>query len=255
MFNQGAEIEHIEPIVRTSLLEIFLETANQLRQDNPEKDWRWDIAFHGTLPENISSIVEQGFKIPNQGLGSHKPRFLVNWGPGLYCSPYGTYSYTYGHRWDYRDRGFNVIGDPGAAVGIFLCAVLRGTAFNCSKNRCRKYEGLQRGYDSHVCPSKNEWIVFDEKRIIPLCIMWVKKDVTEDVFFSDHCRVRPCSANGSSRERTRILLASPKEMFYKYQRYRIEYFWGQNRAEVISELKEKIMNFGTKVGKPRNTSI
>jgi len=71
--------------------------------------------------------------------------------------------------------------DPEATVGIFICAVIRSIPYTCAQRSCQRYSKLAANYDSHVSPSQHEWIIFDEKRIIPLCIMWVKKRI-DDVF-------------------------------------------------------------------------
>ena len=89
----------------------------------------------------------------------------LRWGPGIYSSPDGPFTLHYGRR------------KPGDIISIFLCAVARGKAFTLSKVRGRKFRGLQPGYDSSVCPMDHEWIVFDESRIIPLCVLAVRTGV------------------------------------------------------------------------------
>jgi len=245
LYLQEAHVKHIEPVVRTDLLELFLNTATQLRQE--ERDWRWDIAFHGTLRENIPSIIEHGFKLPSRdaSISGHRSRFLVNWGPGIYCSSYATYSYSYGHNWENGIHRDGVMLDPEATVGIFICAVIRGIPYTCAQRSCRRYSQLVPNYDSHVNPSLHEWIIFDEKRIIPLCIMWVKKRI-DDVFFSNHYDLQPFCGNSVSVTRTKKLLAASEESKYTYQRYRKKRTCFQDGAEANSEMTERIRQLGSR---------
>jgi len=179
--DQKALVQAIEPVARLDLLQSFLESVAFLetREKNPCQGW--DICFHGTSPENVPSIIQHGFRIPEKN--GHKSRFLWNWGPGIYCSPYGTYGYTYGQRW--RDGEWV---DEDIAVTIFVCAVARGRPYQCTMKRFRQCDdGL---VDSHLSRCQNEWILLDEKRIVPLCLLWVKKGIPQK-YGPAHERVQP----------------------------------------------------------------
>jgi hypothetical protein len=236
----NAPVVYLEPVLRTHLLEPFLDTAAQLRDSHPTTDWRWDIAFHGTLPENTHPIIENGFRVPSLSrFEGHQSRFLWNWGPGIYCSPYGTYSYSYGHRWLHGIRKEEVPVCPDATVFIFICAVLRGKIHQCESARCRQYDGLEPGYDSHRSPSQREWIVFDEKRIIPLYLMAVEKTIPEH-FFPVHHRALPgCSRMDRGTEYPSV--AEMNDAFrYKHRKRLLT----RDQVELEVALKESIDQLG-----------
>ena len=118
-----ANVVNIEPALSIHLLEPFLDIVARLQKLYPQCDGRWDIAFHGTLPENTKPIIENGFKLPSLSKSEgHQSRFLWNWGPGIYCSPYGTYSYPFGHRWEYGIFRDHFPIDPDATVYMRRCS-------------------------------------------------------------------------------------------------------------------------------------
>jgi len=81
-----------------SFLELVILIDDKYSAPEDQKYRGWDIVFHNTLPENVSSITKHGFRIPKQH--GHVSRFRLNWGDGIYCSPFATYSWSYGHRWE-----------------------------------------------------------------------------------------------------------------------------------------------------------
>ena len=234
-----ANVIHIEPVLSIHLLEPFLDIVARLQKAYPQSDGRWDIAFHGTLPENTKPIIENGFKLPSLSKSvGHQSRFLWNWGPGIYCSPYGTYSYPFGHRWEhgiFRDH-FPI--DPDATVYIFICAVIRGRIYQCELSRCRKYSGLEPGFDSHKCFSQLEWIVFDEKMIIPLYLMAIKKSIPQAFFPSHHRPLPGCSLMEPGTEDP-LVTAMNTEYMYRHPK-------GLTHEQVVQEatLKERIIKLG-----------
>jgi hypothetical protein len=170
LHTQGVEVLSIEPVINAKRWISFMEEINRLKRGSNNQGWvRWDIAFHGTPEENVPGIVEHGFQLPNKD--GHKSRFHVNWGPGIYSSPYSTYALWYGN-WIRN----NVQIQQKDIVQIFVCAVNRGRRqYECRlENRC-KHRELMDGFGSHVSPDGNEWVVFDERRIEPLCVMRVQK--------------------------------------------------------------------------------
>ena len=51
---------------------------------------------------------------------------------------------------------------------MFVCMILRGTFVKC------EYQlgcGLKPGYDSHIDPYGNEWILFDERQVLPVYLI------------------------------------------------------------------------------------
>ena len=181
---QQAQVEAIEPVVRLDRLHLFLKSVVNLETVNKACKG-WDIVFHGTLRKNVTSIIQHGFRLP--GKERHTSRFISHWGPGIYCSPYGTYSYNYGHSWD--NTGLTML-DPDLTVAIFVCAVVRGTPYQCESPKLKKYTGLEPGFDSYVSDNQREWIVFEEERIIPLCLLWIKRGISP-WSWPNHDRVKP----------------------------------------------------------------
>jgi hypothetical protein len=171
LHSPGVEVLSIEPVINAKRWISSMEEINRLNKGtSTNHDWvRWDIALHGTPEENVPGIVEHGFQLPNKD--GHKSRFQVNWGPGIYSSPYSTYALWYGN-WIRN----NVQIQRKEIVHIFVCAVNRGRRqYSCrGENRC-KHRELMDGFGSHVSPDGNEWVVFDERRIVPLCVMRVQK--------------------------------------------------------------------------------
>jgi len=201
---QKATVTRITPVLSAHLLEAFLKQVQQFEPGSPERGW--DIVFHGTPPENIPSIVSEGFKLPDQR--GHSSRFRSNWGPGLYCSPFGTYSYSYGYKWK------NGLGYPESRpvdadndAPVFVCSVVRGKPFHCQREKLRTYETLERGFDSHVSSCENEYIVFNRYRLLPLCLLWIRKDI-EQLYFQNH---KPLAAGtGTSADREVIVQTAIK---------------------------------------------
>jgi len=131
----------------------------------------WGIAFHGTPRANIPSIIRNGFRVPGT---EHISRFRGSYGNGIYFSAYPTFCYPYGHTWD---REWNIL-DPEirvGAVGILVCVVAKGNSYRCTWKEAVG-SALKEGFDSHESDSGNEWVLFDAKRIVPLCLLWVKSE-------------------------------------------------------------------------------
>ena len=52
-----------------------------------------------------------------------------------------------------------------------MCAVAMGKAYPCKISIGMKGVGLRPGFDSHKSSGGNEWVVFDSRQIIPLCVL------------------------------------------------------------------------------------
>ena len=213
--DQKAYVRAIEPVVRLDHLLSFLESVVFLETRDTNPCNGWDIVFHGTLHENVPCIIQHGFRVPTKN--GHLSRFLCNWGPGIYCSPCGTYSYAYGHKWD--DSAAGKMLDPDISVAIFVCAVARGMPYQCTMDRCRKYNGLEEGFDSHLSSCQREWIVFDEKRIVPLCLLWIKRGIPEAYRWPTYERVQP----GMGDKQDMVNLKVPQGYRFQNLRERMEY--------------------------------
>jgi len=214
MERQHGKILSLQPVVKLELLRSFLKEVTLIddKYSDPEdqKYGGWDICFHGTLPGNVSSITKHGFRIPKQH--GHVSRFRLNWGDGIYCSPFATYSWSYGHRWE--NTVDEVMLDPEIDAPIFICAAVRGKPFECRPEYSGKYTTLMEGYDSHVARSSQEWIIFNEHRIVPLCLLYLRKlSFPEEPFFN-HIRVTVgCGNNVRSQQMTENLIVSSAKNF------------------------------------------
>ena len=60
-------------------------------------------------------------------------------------------------------------------MGILVCVVARGNSYRCTWKEAIG-SGLKEGFDSHESDSGDEWVLFDAKRIVPLCLLWVKSE-------------------------------------------------------------------------------
>ena len=185
-WRSGLVITAIEPVFRSNLLNRFIEAGKTLYSERHTSSLpsygKWDIAFHGTPSKNIIPIVQNGFWLP--GYNGYKGRFAGNWGKGIYCSPSGMYSVRYGHKNYWHNTS------PEDTVAIFVVAVLRGRPYRVNDDMVGQYSGCMEGYDSHVDVGRTgcewEWIVFDSARIIPLCLLWVKRNSPGDWDWSEY---------------------------------------------------------------------
>jgi len=225
--SQKAWVQNIEPVVRLDHLHSFLNSVVKLEAGITDPYRGWDIVFHGTLRSNVTSIIQHGFRLPGQG--KHTSRFQSDWGPGIYCSPFGTYSYPYGHQWDKTSQ---IMLDPERCVTIFVCAVARGKPFQCDVAKITKYTGLEEGFDSHISHDQCEWIVFDRQRIVPLCLLWITRG-RKEWFWETHERVEP----GKAHESVLRGLRSPKEYQCQALRDGMEYN-GINSGALREKVKE-----------------
>jgi len=103
--------------------------------------------------------------------------------------------------------------DPDINVAIFVCAVVRGKPYQCEEAKRAEYEDLEQGFDSHISEDQCEWIVFDEERIVPLCLIWVNRGISS-WFWPQHERVKP----GEGKEKELSGLKGVKG--YQYQTLR-----------------------------------
>jgi len=108
--------------------------------------------------------------------------------------------------------------DPDINVAIFVCAVMRGKPYQCDGAKREKYTGLEQGFDSHISYNQCEWIVFDEERIVPLCLLWIKRGISS-WFWSKHDRVKP----GEGIEKDLSGLKGVKGYQYQILREGMEY--------------------------------
>jgi hypothetical protein len=150
----------LEPILRQDLWKAFLNKVAEIRSGprNRQRNTKIEFAFHGTLKENLPSIVRHGFLIPERlssepGCG-HASIRAARLGLGIYCTPDVVKAFQY------------------TGSRIILCAVIRGKPYHCDNEDFGEIRNLKRGYDSHRF--EDEWAVFHSDQIVPLCVMHLK---------------------------------------------------------------------------------
>lgn len=98
------------------------------------------LGFHGTRVVHLSSIAENGLRVPDGNNVKHA-NDSGWWGKGIYVSPYPHYAL------DYAESG-----------KVLVCAILRGKPYDC---RERRDGGIcEPGFDSHIAECGQEWVLF-----------------------------------------------------------------------------------------------
>eukprot|EP00667_Euglena_gracilis_P024723 EG_transcript_28611 len=160
------EVLHVEPVMRHDLAVRFDRQQLAMYQKYSSGKWgsREDanreelsaisVAFHGTRLQNVHSIVREGLVVPREETGVAVASGST-YGRGIYLSPRAELSigYCQGNK-------------------LLVCAVLLGRQMVCTGRSFR--EGLTEcapGYDSHVSPCGNEWIVFNEAQVLPCFVI------------------------------------------------------------------------------------
>ncbi|KAG6917133.1 hypothetical protein DXG01_003723 [Tephrocybe rancida] len=97
------------------------------------------VVFHGTMTDNIHSIVESGFE---------KPWDMV---------PY--------------DEEYPVYGTRILPWGRIVCAALMGRTYQLMLKEYGTVPGLTPGYDSHTSSNCHDYVVFHSAQILPLYVL------------------------------------------------------------------------------------
>ncbi|KAL6080669.1 putative eukaryotic translation initiation factor subunit eif-4f [Balamuthia mandrillaris] len=106
------------------------------------------LAFHGTRSHFIPSIVSKGLLVPESEPGVKHVTDSGWYGKGIYLSPDPSVSESY-------------------ALGgkMLVCSVLMGRIYRCPA-RCDG-AGCRPGYDSHLSPSGEEYVLFSAAQVLP----------------------------------------------------------------------------------------
>jgi hypothetical protein len=172
----GVTILHAELVINSRLVRKFEET--QLRLKNRygsgragEKYSATDVVFHGTQRRYISNIITRGFVKPGDVMNENGDKLQVrcgsSFGRGIYTSPDPRYSMNYSDVADGSDQRI-----PGQK--LIVCAILMGRSIICHRSESLKASSTpQGGYDSHMSPSKFEYIVFNPAQVLPLYVLHV----------------------------------------------------------------------------------
>ncbi|KAG5649922.1 hypothetical protein H0H81_001485 [Sphagnurus paluster] len=180
------QLLHAEIVLRTDLRKRYMNMRRTIQQaathgirDRRAKDAAWDsfgqeeIVFHGTLRQHVGSIVRSGFVVPGEKTVTGETvgvRCGSTWGQGIYTSPDPGYSLSYT---DYTPDG-SVKGKRRLLLGqkLIVCAIVMGRRRDMS-DPCRGVRSTENGFDSHVCPSKKEYVVFHSAQVLPLYVLHI----------------------------------------------------------------------------------
>ncbi|KAH8919258.1 hypothetical protein BT69DRAFT_1284978 [Atractiella rhizophila] len=177
------KILHSEVILRDSLLRGFEDFRSKLYTKHrlsgmsrraadgmADKVFKEEVVFHGTLRKNVASIVVNGFRLPGQKTtdGEHQVRCGSTWGRGIYSSPDPSYSFSYADHTAASQRRL-----PGYKVVVAAC--LMGKRYQLKAGEYMRTSSRTRSatYDSHVSPSKLEYVVFNSAQLLPILVLHI----------------------------------------------------------------------------------
>lgn len=130
------------------LLKLFLEQLvlidSKYQKDSLNKGW--DIAFHGTLQQNVELIINGDFDF--QGKTDMFPDLNGIRDQEFILLHLEHIVIKFGNKWDTGAHG--IMQDPELDTPIFLCVVIRGRSYQYASDKFRKYDSLEFGYDSYL---------------------------------------------------------------------------------------------------------
>jgi hypothetical protein len=149
----------VEPIIRKDHWESFKKMFYKITETSVDGQPSIEITFHGTSESNISSIVRDGFLLPEyEGVKRRGPAVAhgSQWGLGIYSSQNISHSHNYGKE------------------TIIMCAVIMGRSYQFSTWPRKSLKSVVKGYESHISPDGDDWVVFHSDQIIPVCVLHIK---------------------------------------------------------------------------------
>ncbi|KAI1745049.1 hypothetical protein F4680DRAFT_467285 [Xylaria scruposa] len=188
---------HIEPVLRGNLVIQFDKQQrelgealsklplHQLRRYVPSPHKRGSktdlveyllrprLTFHGTLRDDVSSIIRYGFLCPGTTNPKTKDEHMVRcgstYGRGIYSSPDAAFSLAYSGYYCHRTEPDEFFG-----LKLLVCATLMGRSAQISRaHNWREQTEPFKGADSHVANDGKEFIVFSPAQIIPVYLIHV----------------------------------------------------------------------------------
>ncbi|GLB45088.1 hypothetical protein LshimejAT787_1901660 [Lyophyllum shimeji] len=208
---------HAELVLRTDLRQQFLQMQRKIQQvaahgthDRRARDAAYDrfgkeeIVFHGTLRQNVGSIVRSGFVVPGGKTATGEVvdvRCGSTWGQGIYTSPDPEYSLSYADHTEGGVKGHRRLL-PGQK--LIVCAILMGRR-RLMNNTRRLNPSVEEGYDSHVSPNKLEYVVFNSAQVLPLYVLHLgNRSASSDQSGSLNFRLgKPAQVEGNLTEYAR----------------------------------------------------
>jgi hypothetical protein len=154
--NGGCRITQVDFVFNPRLVSAFRRKQQEYDNKYGKHGHELVIAFHGTKPEHIDSIVHNGFRISKVGSTTDSGW----WGAGIYFSENTATSLGYNHR----------------CQKLLLCQVLLGkqkhVTQRCDGGSCKP------GFDSHGvnpcdcgCGRYDECVIFDESAMLPTYVV------------------------------------------------------------------------------------
>jgi len=125
------------------------------------------IGFHGTSEGNIPNIVRSGLLVPGAGNKIGHATDTGWYGKGIYLSPNPALS----------------LGYCRGGGKLLVCAVLMGKRFQCAD--VIHGAACKPGYDSHVSPDFQEYVLFSAAQVLPIFVINFK-GTCQNVPNADH---------------------------------------------------------------------
>jgi hypothetical protein len=145
-------------------------TEKYRRNTDLDQPLSTEVVFHGTQRRFIPSIISRGFIKPGDVMNDNGDILHVRcgstYGAGIYTSPDPRFSMSYSDVSTFSDR--QILGQK-----LIVCAVLMGRRGTVSRDMCKGCHKPISAYDSHVSPSKFEYIVFNSAQLLPLYVLHV----------------------------------------------------------------------------------
>jgi hypothetical protein len=147
-------VRTVSCVLRREAIERFMvKRAMLLARGHPA---RIDTAYHGTKPDRIQSCIDHGLLVPGSLIpGTTRTVSHATdtgyFGCGIYVTPHRNYAEGYAH-----------------GGSIFVCLVLRGKSTQVDYQLGCK---LTTGFDSHVNPGGCEWILFEDRQVLPIYLI------------------------------------------------------------------------------------
>eukprot|EP01083_Nonionella_stella_P260567 888275_1 len=151
-------IREVEYVINPRLINKFEKKKSALMEKykfNDESELKIVLAWHGTKPQHIGSIVENNFDLSRLSASSGNTGYF---GSGIYFSEYASISSGYGK-------------------GLLLCKVILGKAYRMKTTQQQNGRVLEEGYDSHLVVARNnndygqEIVIFDVDQILPCYVV------------------------------------------------------------------------------------
>eukprot|EP00005_Dracoamoeba_jomungandri_P007685 CAMPEP_0174276652 /NCGR_PEP_ID=MMETSP0439-20130205/60509_1 /TAXON_ID=0 /ORGANISM="Stereomyxa ramosa, Strain Chinc5" /LENGTH=720 /DNA_ID=CAMNT_0015368909 /DNA_START=78 /DNA_END=2240 /DNA_ORIENTATION=+ len=160
------KVTSVENVMRPKLAEKFLKKIEEIAEEQgfPANDPRIQpcLGFHGTIPKNVPSIVTKGLLVGGKTDSSSQTVSVVNgamFGAGVYL---GTSALASLYWASHRNSA-----QPGDNMCMLVCMCVLGRY----KLLPGSTQGQTQGYNSHVSPDKEQFILFTSEQVLPCYII------------------------------------------------------------------------------------